>query len=133
VGGGPGPSPGFYLPQRGFGAVWAGDPHVRQCLGYDKQRQAFGPDVLVAVPGAAYALDIRSFDGKPLGRYARYAPRCHRPCPSTTRRDVRRVVSWRGLIATRPAARRSVAPAHSTRVYRQQAAINLLPCRSRFC
>ncbi len=44
-------------------------------------RQAFGLDALVAVPGTAYALDIHSFDGKPLGRYARYALPSPPPLP----------------------------------------------------
>ena len=34
VGGGPGPQPGLYQPQRGFGKVWTNYNQVRGCLGY---------------------------------------------------------------------------------------------------
>lgn len=34
VGGGPGPQPGLYQPQRGFGKVWTNYEQVRGCLGY---------------------------------------------------------------------------------------------------
>jgi hypothetical protein len=34
VGGGPGPQPGLYQPQRGFGKVWTSYEQVRGCLGY---------------------------------------------------------------------------------------------------
>jgi hypothetical protein len=33
-GGGPGPTPGLFVPQRGFGKVWREQSEVRQCLGY---------------------------------------------------------------------------------------------------
>jgi hypothetical protein len=34
AGGGPGPQPGLYEPQRGFGKVWREHQEVRSCLGY---------------------------------------------------------------------------------------------------
>ncbi len=34
AGGGAGPAPGQYIPQRGFGKVWRDNPEVRRLLGY---------------------------------------------------------------------------------------------------
>jgi hypothetical protein len=41
-GGGPAPTPGLFLPQRGFGKVWRENPAVRDCLGYARTANETG-------------------------------------------------------------------------------------------
>jgi len=72
VGGGPGPQPGLYEPQRGFGKLWREYPGVRDCLGYATAPAETPYTVVVQrfYRGALVSVTI------PVGRfiYAIYAP-----------------------------------------------------------
>ncbi len=83
-GGGPAPTPGLYLPRRGFGKAWGGDQWLRACLGYaltaDEQAlpllaQPFSTGLLLADPagGGIYVLSFVGNHGVGLpGTYERY-------------------------------------------------------------
>jgi hypothetical protein len=50
-GGGPGPTPGLFLPARGFGKVWRENQNVQQCLGY-----------ATAAAETGYTLTVQDFE-----------------------------------------------------------------------
>ncbi len=84
AGGGPAPTPGLYLPRRGFGKAWGGDQRLQLCLGYaltaDEQAlpllaQPFSTGLLLADPagGGIYVLSFAGEHGVGLpGTYERY-------------------------------------------------------------
>ncbi len=84
AGGGPAPTPGLYLPRRGFGKAWGGDQRLQSCLGYaltaDEQAlpllaQPFSTGLLLADPagGGIYVLSFAGEHGVGLpGTYERY-------------------------------------------------------------
>jgi hypothetical protein len=74
-GGGPAPTPGLYLPQRGFGMLWRENAYVRECVGYASTPNEIG-----------FTMTLQKFQGgllflsdTPEGRFI-YSAKVRRNC-----------------------------------------------------